>query len=34
MKVEYNNLYTHCVFTTLNRMPLILEKRRERIEKR
>jgi len=33
MKVEYNNLYTHFVFTTLNRMPLILEKHRDRIEK-
>ena len=33
MKVEYNNLYTHFVFTTLNRMPLILEKHRQRIEK-
>jgi len=33
MKVEYNNLYTHFVFTTLNRMPIILEKHRQRIEK-
>jgi len=33
MKVEYNNLYTHFVFTTLNRMPIILEKYRDRIEK-
>jgi REP element-mobilizing transposase RayT len=33
MKVEYNNLYTHFVFTTLNRRPLILDKFRERIEK-
>jgi REP element-mobilizing transposase RayT len=33
MKVEYNNLYTHFVFTTLNRMPVILETFRERIEK-
>ena len=33
MKIEYNNLYTHFVFTTLNRMPVILEKYRERIEK-
>ena len=33
MKIEYNNLYTHFVFTTLNRMPLILEKFRDRIEK-
>ncbi|MDR2170017.1 MAG: transposase [Planctomycetaceae bacterium] len=33
MKIEYNNLYTHFVFTTFNRMPLILENFRERIEK-
>ena len=33
MKIEYNNLYTHYVFTTLNRMPLIMEHNRERIEK-
>ena len=33
MKVEYNNLYTHFVFTTLNREQLIFEKNRERIEK-
>jgi REP element-mobilizing transposase RayT len=33
MKIEYNNLYTHFVFTTLHRMPLILEKHRNRIEK-
>jgi REP element-mobilizing transposase RayT len=33
MKVEYHNLYTHFVFTTLRRQPLILEKFRERIEK-
>jgi len=33
MKVEYNNLYTHFVFTTLHRLPLISEKNRERIEK-
>ena len=33
MKVEYNNLYTHFVLTTLNRMPVILEKNRQRIEK-
>ena len=33
MKIEYNNLYTHFVFTTLNRVPLILEKNRDRIEK-
>lgn len=33
MKVEYNNLYTHFVFTTLHRLPLIAEQHRERIEK-
>ena len=33
MKIEYNNLYTHFVFTTFNRMPVILEKHRVRIEK-
>ncbi len=33
MKVEYNNLYTHFVFTTLHRQPLIPEKNRQRIEK-
>ena len=33
MKVEYNNLYTHFVFTPLNRVPLIHEKHHQRIEK-
>lgn len=33
MKIEYNNLYTHFIFTTLHRLPLIAEKHRERIEK-
>lgn len=33
MKVEYNNLYTHFVFTTLHREPIIQEVFRERIEK-
>jgi len=33
MKIEYNNLYTHFIFTTLHRLPLIPEKHRERIEK-
>src|SRR4051794_29130840 len=33
MKIEYNNLYTHFIFTTLHRQPLISEKYRERIEK-
>jgi len=33
MKVEYNNLYTHFVFTTLHRESIIPEKNRVRIEK-
>lgn len=33
MKIEYNNLYTHFILTTLHRIPVIEEKRRERIEK-
>lgn len=33
MKVQYNNLYTHFVFITYNRLPLIKEKNRDRIEK-
>jgi len=33
MKIEYNNLYIHFVFTTFNRLPLIPEKHRQRIEK-
>ena len=33
MKIEYNNLYTHFIFTTLHRSPLIDEKHRARIEK-
>lgn len=33
MKIEYNNLYTHFVFTTFQRLPLIPEKNRVRIEK-
>lgn len=33
MKIEYNNLYTHFVFTTLHRFPVILEPVRARIEK-
>ena len=33
MKIEYNNLFTHFIFTTKNRLPLILEKHRDRIEK-
>lgn len=33
MKIEYNNIYIHFVFTTLHRLPLISESNRERIEK-
>jgi len=33
VKIEYNNLYTHFVFTTLHRQAIIPEKNRERIEK-
>lgn len=33
MKIEYNNLYTHFVFTTIHRLPLISEGNRIRIEK-
>lgn len=33
MKIEYHNLYSHYVFVTQNRMPLVIEKYRERIEK-
>lgn len=33
MKIEYNNLYTHFIFTTLHREPTISEIHRERIEK-
>ncbi|RPJ76701.1 MAG: hypothetical protein EHM20_07105 [Alphaproteobacteria bacterium] len=33
MKVEFNNLYTHFVFTTNHREPIILDLHRERIEK-
>ena len=33
MRVEYNNLYTHFVFTTFQRLPLISEINRQRIEK-
>ncbi|MFA3784132.1 transposase [Melioribacteraceae bacterium 4301-Me] len=33
MKIDYNNLYTHFIFITLNRSPMILERHRERIEK-
>lgn len=33
MEIQYNNLYTHFVFTTQNRFPCISEKNRNRIEK-
>ena len=33
MKVEYNILYTHFIFTTFLREPLILNTNKERIEK-
>jgi len=33
MKIEYNNLYTHFVLITGNRLPIIEEKYRVRIEK-
>jgi REP element-mobilizing transposase RayT len=33
MEIEYNNLYTHLIFTTLKRVPVIPEKNRVRIEK-
>ena len=33
MKIEYKNLYTHFIFIIQNRLPLIQEQHRERIEK-
>jgi putative transposase len=33
MKIEYNNLYTHFIFTTRHRIPLITESHRVEIEK-
>ena len=33
MKIEFNNLYTHFIFSTLHRLPIITETFRERIEK-
>lgn len=33
MKIEFNNLYTHFVFVTYNRTPLISPEHRQRIEK-
>ena len=33
MKIDYNNLYTHFIFITSNRLPIIEEINRTRIEK-
>ena len=33
MHIKFNNLYTHFIFVTLNRLPMINEENRERIEK-
>jgi hypothetical protein len=33
MEGQYNNLYIQFVFTTQNRLPVIAEKYRDRIEK-
>lgn len=33
MRIEYNNLYTHFIFITLNRLPVISQSSRNRIEK-
>ena len=33
MKIEFNNLYTHAILVTANRLPLITEKNRIRVEK-
>jgi len=33
MKIEYHNLYTHFILITKDRVPLIPEENRERIEK-
>jgi REP element-mobilizing transposase RayT len=33
MKVEFNNLFTHFIFRTTHRLPLITEVNRKRIEK-
>ncbi len=33
MEIKYNNLYTHFIFTTLHREPVISENHRDRIEK-
>ena len=33
MRIEYRNLYTHFILTTLHRQPVIAETNRDRIEK-
>ncbi len=33
MKIEYNNLYTHFIFITYQRIPMVKPESRERIEK-
>jgi REP element-mobilizing transposase RayT len=33
MKIEYKNLFTHFIFITIHRLPIISAKHRERIEK-
>ncbi len=33
MKIEYHNLYTHFILITIDRIPSILPKNRERVEK-
>ena len=33
MKIDFNNLYTHFIFITADRMPVIKEDHRDRIEK-
>jgi putative transposase len=33
MQIQYHNLYTHFILTTINRLPLINETHRDRIEK-
>jgi REP element-mobilizing transposase RayT len=33
MKIQYNNLYIHYIFSTLHKLPVISDTQRERIEK-
>jgi putative transposase len=33
MKIDFNNLYTHFIFATAGRLPMIREQSRDRIEK-